>query len=268
MPLPSPPQRSFFNLSRLFGGGRSGPAASAPRAPEPGRDPDAVEAARIRARRRLIGAVVLLVAGLVTFPLVFETEPRPIAVDTPIEVARGAGAALPVVPAARPAPRPAQSEPPPPDAGTETAPAAGMPPLAPSVAAPASAAVAAPPPRPAAAPVVPAPAPVVAAAAPAVRTPAADASPAARPPTAAPEAAASGPGRFVVQVGAFTEAKALRDARARVERLGFKTYTQVIDSDAGKRTRVRVGPFATRAEADSASAKLRAAGLPANILTL
>ncbi|MBK6471146.1 MAG: SPOR domain-containing protein [Betaproteobacteria bacterium] len=47
-----------------------------------------------------------------------------------------------------------------------------------------------------------------------------------------------------------------------------KTYTQVIEADAGKRTRVRLGPYATRDEADAAAAKLKGAGLPANVLAL
>jgi len=72
----------------------------------------------------------------------------------------------------------------------------------------------------------------------------------------------------VVQVGAYTEARALREARQKTERLGLKTYTQVIKTPAGERTRVRVGPYATRAEAEAAGARLRAAGLPAAILTL
>jgi DedD protein len=74
--------------------------------------------------------------------------------------------------------------------------------------------------------------------------------------------------RFVVQVGAYTDPTALREARAKVERLGLKTYTQVIESDAGKRTRVRTGPFASREEADAAVRTLKAAGLPGNILAL
>ncbi len=49
-------------------------------------DAAVVEAARTRARRRLIGALVLLVAGVIGFPLLFETQPRPLPVDTPIEV--------------------------------------------------------------------------------------------------------------------------------------------------------------------------------------
>jgi DedD protein len=72
----------------------------------------------------------------------------------------------------------------------------------------------------------------------------------------------------VVQVGAYGDPAALRDARQRVERLGLKTYTQVIETAAGKRTRVRIGPFASRQEADAAAAKVKGAGMPANILAL
>jgi DedD protein len=96
--------------------------------------------------------------------------------------------------------------------------------------------------------------------------------PAAPAPTAAAVgAAASTPaasGRYVVQVGAFSDPAALRDARQRVERLGLKTYTQVVQTPQGERTRVRVGPFATRDEAEAAAARLRAAKLPAALLTL
>jgi DedD protein len=60
----------------------------------------------------------------------------------------------------------------------------------------------------------------------------------------------------------------MRDARAKLEKLGFKTYTQVIDGDAGKRTRVRLGPFPTRQEAEAAAARIKGAGLPAAVLTL
>jgi DedD protein len=74
--------------------------------------------------------------------------------------------------------------------------------------------------------------------------------------------------RFVVQFGAFADAAAAHEARAKVERLGFKTYAQVVDTAAGKRTRVRVMPFANRADADKAAARIEAAGLTANVLTL
>lgn len=74
--------------------------------------------------------------------------------------------------------------------------------------------------------------------------------------------------RFVVQVGAFAEADSAREARAKVEKLGLKTYTQVAQTPSGSRIRVRVGPFASRAEADAALARARGAGLAAVVLAL
>ncbi len=84
------------------------------------------------------------------------------------------------------------------------------------------------------------------------------------------EGGASAPtaARFVVQVGAYSDPGALRQARQRVERLGLQTYTQVVDTAAGPRTRVRIGPYASRDQADAAAAKVKAAGLPAAILVL
>ena len=91
------------------------------------------------------------------------------------------------------------------------------------------------------------------------------AQPAATPPSASSVAKT---GRFVVQAGAYTDPGSLRDARQKVEKLGLKTYTQVIESDAGKRTRVRVGPFETRQEAEAVAARVKAAGLQVSVLTL
>ncbi len=230
------------------------PAAPRKRPPMPG-DDDAVAAARVRARRRLVGAVVLLAVGVIGFPVLFETEPRPLPLDTPIETpAREPAAPLRTGPPPKPAPLPAV----PADAGNEIA-------AAPPPAAPISASVVpAPSPR--------ASAPVVAAAPAALASkpdpePAAPPKPVAvvAPPAPAPAASA---GRYVVQVGAFTDAATLREARARVEKLGLKTYTQVIEAEGKPRTRVRLGPYATRDEADAAASKLKRAGLPAAILTL
>ena len=82
---------------------------------------------------------------------------------------------------------------------------------------------------------------------------------------AQPDAAAP---RFVVQFGSFADAAKARDVRQKVERAGLKTYSQIADTANGKLTRVRVGPFATRAEADKAARSIEALGLPAAILTL
>ena len=221
-----------------------------------------VRDARLRARRRLMGAVVLLAAGLVVFPLLFESEPRPMPMDIPIVAARKDGAATAV--ATPPKPR-AVTVVPPPDAGNETpvrvaganessTPArvqadgvAAVTPAPVPAPAPVPKAVLKPVPKP-----VPKPAPAAASAA--LSTPAAAAS-------------ATG-GRFVVQVGAYTDAISLREIRTKVEKLGLKTYTQVVETPSGPRTRVRIGPFETRDEADRASAQLKAASLPAYILAL
>lgn len=74
--------------------------------------------------------------------------------------------------------------------------------------------------------------------------------------------------RFVVQVGAFADAAKVREVRAKVETAGLKTYTQVVGTSEGDRTRVRVGPFSDRAEADKAAEKIRRLKLTAAVLTL
>ncbi|OYU78977.1 MAG: sporulation protein, partial [Burkholderiales bacterium PBB5] len=71
-------------------------------APTAAAAPDAVAAARTRARRRLIGATVLLGIGVIGFPLLFETQPRPIAVNIPIEIPRKDGAPPLTLPSALP----------------------------------------------------------------------------------------------------------------------------------------------------------------------
>jgi DedD protein len=84
------------------------------------------------------------------------------------------------------------------------------------------------------------------------------------------QAAASAPraARYVVQVGAFSEPTTAREVRGKVERLGLKTYTQVVETESGKRTRVRVGPFASREEAMQTLARIQAANLPGVVLAL
>ena len=227
---------------------------------------EAVQQARTRARQRLIGAAVLVVVGVIGFPLVFETQPRPIPVDIPIDIPRKDGAPPLAMPSTRPvATAPAANPPvvapaPRDDVITESRSEAGR-----EVTAPASAAT----PAQEVAAAKPAPKPVV----PPVKKPAAASAPPAEAARAkalldgAPAAKADN-ARFVVQVGAFSEAEAARETRAKVEKLGLKTYTQVAQTAAGSRIRVRVGPFATREDADKAMAKARAGGVAAVVLTL
>jgi DedD protein len=222
--------------------------------------------ARAQARRRLIGAVLLLGVGVVAFPLLFETEPRPIPVDLPIVIPPRDGAP----PLAMPAPAPVASAAVGATAAAPVVPAPASEPLVP--ARPAPAAMADPPPP---------PAPEAAATEPKVATaPAKPADDGARArallegkgaaaspakPSPAPQAAAGG---YVVQIGAFAEGRTVREVRAKARKAGLETYTQAVNVASGEVTRVRVGPFPRREEADAAAAKALKAGLPASVLKL
>ena len=242
--------------------------APAPAAPT---STDSVARARTRARQRLVGAIVLVVIGVIGFPLVFETRPRPIPVDVAIEIPRKENAAPLKVPAPL-APRPAASSPRE-EILTESAADAGR-----DVPAPASTSK----PSVAASASVRVPPALATPSTPAGVPPAPD-----KPPPLADKPKAAGAdgaraqsllegngaatkvgGRFVVQVGAFAEASAASEIRGKVERLGLKTYTQIAETPAGKRIRVRLGPYASRDEADRALGKARAAGLAGNVLAL
>lgn len=74
--------------------------------------------------------------------------------------------------------------------------------------------------------------------------------------------------RSVVQVGAYADLAKAKEVRAKLESAGFKTYTQEIDTKDGKRIRVRVGPFATKEEADKSAEKIRKLNLQASVLKL
>jgi DedD protein len=213
---------------------------------------ESIEVMRRRARHRLIGAVVLVLVAVVGFPILFDTQPRPVAVDIPIEIPdRNKAKPLPV-PVAR-APAPAASV------------------------APASAAVTAPPVAKIETPAAKPEAPVEA-----KTEPKPEPKPEAKPEPKAAESAkaqallegkpvpvaTAAEGRFVVQVGAFSDVTKARETRLRVERAGLKTYTNVAETKDGRRIRVRVGPFANRAEADKAADKIKGLDLPAAILTL
>ena len=227
---------SFFNLRR--GGSTSQSQSGAPA--------ENLDTVRKRAKHRLIGAAVLVLVGVVGFPLLFDSQPRPIPVDIAIEIP----ARQSVKPLATATPASATSAP-------SAAPATPAPDPAP-VASPAAVAS-----------VTPVPA-APAAAVPAAPRVADDSARAKalledKPVAAANESAEV---RLVVQVGAFADAAKAREVRLKLEKAGLKTYTQVADSKEGKRTRVRVGPFANKAEADQAALKIKALDLPATILSL
>ena len=74
--------------------------------------------------------------------------------------------------------------------------------------------------------------------------------------------------RFIVQVGAFAEESKSKEVRSKLEKAGIKTYTHIAQTKEGKRIRVRVGPFATKEEAQKTVEKIKSLQLSATVLTL
>jgi len=228
---------------------------------------ESVDAMRRRARHRLIGASVLVVLGVVGFPLLFDTQPRPVSVDIavdipdratakplvdtskqkPLSAAAGLDAKEEVVPDAKPEPK------------VEAKPKAE---IKPEVAV-AAAAVTAVVPKAETKP-EPAKPDTNSAAKPEVK---ADAKPEIKPVTKPADSKDTG-ARFVVQAGTFSDEAKLRETRSKLEKAGITTYTQVIEGKDGRRVRVRVGPFTSRDEADKVARKIKQLSLQPQVLTL
>jgi DedD protein len=217
---------------------------------------ESVEVMRRRAKYRLIGATVLVLIGVVGFPMLFDKQPRPIAVDTPIDIP-DKNKVLPLS-----VPAPAAKE------------IARVEPAEASVAAPVAA------PKEEIVLIAPATKAVVAGDKPVekvVEKPVAKVEPRSDDGAKAlallqgrslEKKVEPAEGRFVVQVGAFAEEAGARTVRLKVEAAGLKTYTHVAQTKEGSRIRVRTGPYSTRAEAEKAAEKIKKLGLPAAILTL
>lgn len=72
-------------------------------------------------------------------------------------------------------------------------------------------------------------------------------------------------GRFFIHAGTFSVASNAEKVRARIEKIGLPVLLQNLTDGDKPYIRVRVGPFGTRAEVDSAAARLRLMGLDAMI---
>ena len=231
-----------------------------------GRDADSVETIRRRAQYRLVGTAMLVAVAIVGFPLLFDTEPRPLQVDLPI--------AIPSKDAVKPLAVPSAAKP-------EAVAQAGAPAAVDEA--------------PATKPVATASAAVAgedAAAALKAQEQAAKAQKAeqakqqalaAKQAEAAraqaildgmrAQAAASATDypndgkRRVIQVGSFNDQARAREVRMRLERAGVTTYTQVINSGGSRFIRVRVGPFDDAQELQRYIDKVESLQLEARVLT-
>ena len=91
--------------------------------------------------------------------------------------------------------------------------------------------------------------------------------PAASVAPVAPSSSAAAPGgKFLINVGLFADANNARNAYTKLQDAGLPALSQELQSAKGPRTRVRVGPFETQAEADSAAEKIRALRLDAAVV--
>jgi DedD protein len=183
---------------------------------------------RKRARRRLIGAIALVLLMVTVLPMVLDDQdeqaPQPeIAISIPSQ--EGDDFTSRVVPV-------------PVEAGTEpdeAAPAAG--------------------PTEQAAP-VPAEVDSLAAAPAAATEPSKPVETETAAVTAEPTA-----GAFVVQIGVYADAANVKKLQDKLAAQGVKTYTENLTTASGNRIRLRMGPFATRAEAEQGAQALKAAGI-------
>jgi DedD protein len=85
----------------------------------------------------------------------------------------------------------------------------------------------------------------------------------------APKAPAAAPphsGTFFLQVGAFADAKKADALAARMQEAGVSPVAEAVNTDKGTLTRLRAGPFSAREAAESAQARLAAAGIASKVV--
>ena len=219
----------------------------------------AVDELKRRARRRLVGAVVLALAAAVLLPMLLESDPKPLGNDVSIQIPPvDQGKFVPP----SPPDKSAQSK-----AATETQPA-----TPPDVGSPA-----------------PAPERTLGAAeqrvlgqsganrAPAIMSSAPEAmrpqTPVAAAPSAAPtaksgaEPAAATGGTLFVQVAALADSQAAAELAAKLLASGFPAHVEPVATRQGPVQRVRVGGYPSREAADVALANIKAAGYGNAIIT-
>lgn len=203
-----------------------------------------------RARRRLVGAIALVVFLVIALPIVLEKEPKPESQDLVIQIpSQDAGRFNTRIL-------------PPPTAEKGEASQGAAPPTVPEKpaikpesksAAPKAEAAREQPGRPAREDKTPSPADLAAAAA-----RAADAQRA--------QAILAGES-FVIPLGAFTQIENIKQLQSKLAAGGIRSFAETLKGPRGEQTRVRAGPFDTRAAAEKAREKLMAMGIDAGPVT-
>ena len=280
--------------------GKGGRANAAARPEKEARDPDVervdqAAALRTQARRRLIGAAVLLLVTAAVVPLVLDPLPRPLPESIPIEVRGDKTPFTPKVPLPLPDPASLQGAPPP-DAARDTESAAGAATGATVAAGGAEVKVADGRPadgtaadskgsdskgsdskgsdaNAAASKVGDAKSGASGATAPKPATDKGGNRPESKSDnkadaTKSSKSAPRADARFAVQAAAPRSEQAARELMARLKSAGLPAYVERTEAADGPRWRVRAGPFATRADADRARSRLRELGQGADLVAL
>ena len=233
-----------------------------------------------RARRRLVGAIVLVSAVAVILPMVLDSEPKALNQKVDIQIPTNERADK-----AKPAAAAPTTEAVTPQASAETGsvPATAVSEVAPSqtqrepVHSGSNAAVNGYPAH-SSAPAEPSDASASTPAA--SRTPKPEASeskPAvaegaktAKPPQdeakADPKAHASAGPAYVVQVAALTDSARAKQLQRQMSGVGIKAYTEVVATKSGDITRVRAGPYTSREAAEKARTQLKKAGVEGKVV--
>ena len=194
-----------------------------------------------RARRRLIGAIVLVTVIIVVLPMVLDTEPKPVTRDITVRIpSPDSGTFTSKV---LPAPKDAKLASKAADGKAAAKPIEERKTVA-AISGPASPESVKEAPR-----------------ATAKETP----KPAKAAPAKAPKLAAAPEGQFVVQVIALADAEKAKQMQAKITAAGIKAYTEIVKTAKGDVTRVRAGPFATREAAETARTQLKAIGMSGNV---
>ena len=218
-----------------------------------------------RARRRLVGAIALVVAVVIGLPMVLDSEPKPLSDDIVIQIPSKDKVSAPAVP---PPPDATAALEPPDNAAAEQKPAAVD--AGAALTKSASETVLAPAPV---APAVVPPAPAV------VKTPAIKSTLAAvdesqrakailegKDETKAdkkPSSASSDP--VILQVAALATQERINEVQTKLKNAGIKTFTQKIATESGERTRIRIS-VANKEEAEKMRARLVKLGLNGTLI--
>lgn len=212
-----------------------------------------------RARRRLVGAIVLVTAVAVVLPMVLDSEPKPVNQNINIQIPSPDAGVLSTAPTplkpADPAAASQKSEAKP----AVTAEVKPEPAVAAKVetkpeAQPDPKPEAKPETRPEAAKAEPVAAKPVEKAEP---KPPAKTETTAKPKDGAKEKTKASSGGFVIQVAALADTAKARELQAKIAGGGMKAYTEVVQTAKGPVTRVRVGPYPSREAAEKARTQLQ-----------